>query len=39
MLVSEKPLADLVALDDALRALSAIDERKNQVIELRFFGA
>lgn len=29
---------DLVALDDALRALATIDERRSQVIELRFFG-
>jgi RNA polymerase sigma factor (TIGR02999 family) len=29
---------DLVALDDALRSLAAIDERKGQVVELRFFG-
>ena len=30
--------ADLVALDDALSALAAIDPRKSQVVELRFFG-
>ena len=30
--------ADLVALDDALAALAVIDERKSQVVELRFFG-
>src|SRR6188472_2861219 len=29
---------DLVALDDALSALARIDERKSQVVELRFFG-
>ena len=29
---------DLVALDDALEALSQVDERKSRVIELRFFG-
>jgi len=29
---------DLVALDDALTALAAFDERKAKVIELRFFG-
>lgn len=29
---------DLVALDDALAALATVDERKAQVIELRFFG-
>jgi RNA polymerase sigma-70 factor (ECF subfamily) len=29
---------DLVALDEALTALSTIDERKARVIEMRFFG-
>jgi len=29
---------DVVALDDALQALAQIDERKAQVVELRFFG-
>ena len=29
---------DLVALDDALHALAATDERKSRVVELRFFG-
>jgi RNA polymerase sigma-70 factor, ECF subfamily len=29
---------DLVAVDDALRQLAAIDERKSRVVELRFFG-
>ena len=29
---------DLVALDDALKALGAVDPRKSQVVELRFFG-
>jgi RNA polymerase sigma-70 factor (ECF subfamily) len=29
---------DLVALDDALQALARVDERKSQVVELRFFG-
>ena len=38
LLVSANPVADIIALDDALRALSAIDERKNRVVELRFFG-
>lgn len=28
---------DLVALDEALRALAAVDERKVKVVELRFF--
>jgi RNA polymerase sigma factor (TIGR02999 family) len=35
---AEAPGADLVALDDALKALAAIDPRKGQVVELRFFG-
>jgi len=30
--------ADLVALDDALLALGAIDARRSRVVELRFFG-
>ena len=29
---------DLVALDDALQALAALDERKSKVVELKFFG-
>jgi RNA polymerase sigma factor (sigma-70 family) len=32
-----EPNVDLVALDDALNALSAIDERQSQVVQLRFF--
>ena len=30
--------SELVALDDALSALSMIDERKSRVVELRYFG-
>jgi len=30
--------ADLVALDDALKALAAMDPRRSRVVELRFFG-
>ena len=30
--------ADLVALDEALDALARFDERKVQIIEMRFFG-
>ena len=30
--------AGIVALDDALNALAAIDERNSRVVELRFFG-
>jgi RNA polymerase sigma-70 factor, ECF subfamily len=33
-----EPDANLVALDDALQALAAFDERKSKVVELRFFG-
>jgi len=29
---------DIVALDDALQSLSAIDPRKSRVVEMRFFG-
>ena len=29
---------DLVAVDDALKALSLLDSRKTQIVELRFFG-
>ena len=36
--ISEEPNAALIALDDALRALAAVDERKSKVVELRFFG-
>lgn len=36
--ISPEPDADLVALDQALNALAAIDERKSRVVELRFFG-
>ena len=37
-LVAQETARDLVALDDALDALARIDERKSQVVELRFFG-
>ncbi len=30
--------ADIIALDDALQSLGAVDPRKCQIIELRFFG-
>lgn len=35
--VSEQRL-DLAALDDALKALAALDPRKSRIVELRFFG-
>jgi RNA polymerase sigma factor (TIGR02999 family) len=36
--VSAERGADLVALDDALKLLAALDARQAQVVELRFFG-
>lgn len=36
--VADEQSADLVALDDAMKALAAFDERKSKVAELRFFG-
>ena len=38
LVVSDEPREDFVALNDALDALAAFDERKGRVIELRFFG-
>jgi len=37
-IVAQEPAAELVALDDALKSLAALDPRKCQVVELRFFG-
>jgi RNA polymerase sigma factor (TIGR02999 family) len=36
--IAEAPSVDLVALDDALNALSVADQRRSRVVELRFFG-
>jgi RNA polymerase sigma factor (TIGR02999 family) len=36
--VTEEQYVDLVALDEALKALAALDPRKSQVVELHFFG-
>ena len=36
-IVGGEPNTDLVALDDALRALALLDARKSQVVEMRFF--
>jgi len=36
--LSEERASELVALDDALTSLAAVDPRKSQVVELRFFG-
>jgi RNA polymerase sigma-70 factor, ECF subfamily len=38
LLASPLPGRDLVALDEALVALAAIDPRRSRVVELRFFG-
>jgi RNA polymerase sigma-70 factor, ECF subfamily len=38
LVVSKERGADLVALDEALNALAAIDPRRSRVVELRFFG-
>ena len=37
-LLSTERGGDLMALDDALTALAAVDARKSQVVEMRFFG-
>jgi RNA polymerase sigma factor (TIGR02999 family) len=36
--VAGGPGLDVIALDDALQALAAFDERKSKVVELRYFG-
>jgi RNA polymerase sigma factor (TIGR02999 family) len=36
--VSANSQSDLLAVDQALKALAKVDERKSQVVELRFFG-
>jgi len=38
VVVSSEHSTDLVAVDDALKALTKIDARKAQIVELRFFG-
>jgi RNA polymerase sigma-70 factor, ECF subfamily len=35
---AREPRRDLMAIDEALERLAQIDERKSQVVELRFFG-
>jgi RNA polymerase sigma factor (TIGR02999 family) len=37
-LVSPEPSAELLALDEALQKLAALDERKSRLVELRYFG-
>ncbi len=36
--VSTKRSEEIVALDDALNQLAVLDERKNRVVEMKFFG-
>ncbi len=36
--IARERCADLVALDDALRALAEMDPRKARIVELRYFG-
>jgi RNA polymerase sigma factor (TIGR02999 family) len=37
-IVRQDRAAEFVALDDALTSLATIDERKSQIVELKFFG-
>jgi RNA polymerase sigma factor (sigma-70 family) len=36
--VSPEPSTDLVAVDHALNQLAKVDDRKSQVVTMRFFG-
>ena len=38
LVVPTEPGNDLVALDEALTALAAVDQRKSRVVEMRYFG-
>jgi RNA polymerase sigma factor (TIGR02999 family) len=38
LVVASEPVQDVVAIDEALTALAAVDARKSQVVEMRFFG-
>jgi len=38
MSVPQEQAANIVALDDALQTLAAIDPRQSEIVELRFFG-
>ena len=38
LIVSQERSAALIAIDDALTALAALDPRQSQVVEMRFFG-
>jgi RNA polymerase sigma factor (TIGR02999 family) len=37
-LIAHSPARDVVAIDEALTQLAALDERRSRVVELRFFG-
>ena len=37
-ILSQERAGELIALDEALKSLTAIDPRRSQVVELRFFG-
>jgi RNA polymerase sigma-70 factor, ECF subfamily len=37
-MAGQEPDVNLVVLDEALRGLATVDERKSRVVELRFFG-
>lgn len=37
LIVSDEQAAEVVALDDALKSLATFDQRKCQIVELRFF--
>ncbi len=36
--LAQRPNTDVVALDDALKALEQLDEQQSRIVELRFFG-
>jgi RNA polymerase sigma factor (TIGR02999 family) len=38
LIAPQSPTADIVALDDALIALTNLDEQQGRIVELRFFG-
>jgi RNA polymerase sigma factor (TIGR02999 family) len=37
-IMAEEKSEELIALDDALKELESIDERKSRIVELRYFG-
>jgi RNA polymerase sigma-70 factor, ECF subfamily len=38
LVISEERAAELVALDEAMNELAALDPRRSRVVELRYFG-